>query len=264
VVRSLPRSGSEAALAAKAKGLPLVASFGPVAASGGYWVGAAADTIIAHPSTITGSIGIFGIVPTFEGSLRKLGIGADGITTTPLTGQPDVLRGLNEPTRNILQASVADGYRRFITLVSEARNMPPAEVEAIAEGRVWSGTQALERRLVDRFGSLDDAIAEAGRQAGIEGKPRAIFIEPAVSTFDRLLLELLGSAAPAPAVHAADALSRLVLASRAAALAEVEAAAAVARGPAVQVRCLACAAHAPPRGASGPGLLSQLLGKLVE
>lgn len=253
----------EAALAAKARGLPVVASFGPLAASGGYWVGAAADTIIAHPSTITGSIGIFGVIPVFDGTLDKLGVGADGVSTTPLTGQPDVLRGLNEPTRNIFQASVADGYRRFVGLVAEARKMPVAEVERVAEGRVWSGSQALELGLVDRFGALDDAIAEAGQRAGLEEKPRAIFIEPSLSPFETLLLELVGGAPQEPAAKAPDPLSRLVRASRAMAFAEVEAALAVASGPAIQAHCLACVGHAGPRTAAPRGRLADWVSRIL-
>ncbi|MFN7175439.1 MAG: signal peptide peptidase SppA [Thermaurantiacus sp.] len=253
----------EAALAARERGLPVVASFGPLAASGGYWVGAAADTIIAHPSTITGSIGIFGVIPIFDGTLDKLGVGADGVTTTPLTGQPDLLRGLNEPTRNIFQASVVDGYRRFIGLVAEARKMPVADVEAIAEGRVWSGSQALERGLIDRFGSLDDAVAEAGQRAGLDEKPRVIFVEPSLSPFETLLLELVGSSPQEPAARAPDLVSRLVRASRAAAMAELEAAIAVGSGPAIQAHCLSCAGHAPARGTAARGRFADWIQRIL-
>ncbi len=237
----------EAALAARASGKPLVASFGPVAASGGYWVATAAETIIAHPTSITGSIGVFGVIPTFSGTLDKLGIGADGVASTPFSGQPDVLRGLNDPARALLQAGVADVYRRFIGIVADARKLPQAEVETVAEGRVWSGTQALDRGLVDRFGALDDAVAEAGRLAGIEGTPRVVFVEPQPSPIERLLAEVLGSSGPPVATWPKDAFARLAIQSRTAALAQVQAAAALAAGPAIQVHCGVCAAFMVPR-----------------
>jgi protease-4 len=252
----------EAALAARAKGKPVVASFGPLAASGGYWVATAAETIIAHPTTITGSIGVFGVVPTFAGTLDKLGIGADGVATTPFTGQPDVLRGLNDPARALLQASVADVYRRFVRIVAEARKLPEPEVEAIAEGRVWSGTQALDRGLVDRFGSLEDAVAEAGRLAKLPDKPRTILVEPPVSPFERLLSQLLGSAEPQVPARASDAFARLALAGKASVLAQMQAATAMTAGPAVQAVCLSCLAHVQPRAAGTGGRAALLLERL--
>ena len=106
----------EALLVAKARKLPIVASFGPVAASGGYWVSTAADEVIAEPSTITGSIGVFAVIPSFNRLLDQVGIGADGVKSTPYTGAPDVLRGLSPDTRLLLQASVEDIYRRFTGL----------------------------------------------------------------------------------------------------------------------------------------------------
>lgn len=240
---------------ARARNKPVVASMGPVAASGGYWVAMGAEMIFAHPATITGSIGVFGILPTFERTLNEIGITSDGVGTTPFSGQPDLIGGLNAPVRAVIQGSVEDIYRQFLALVAEARQLPAAEVATIAEGRVWSGRRALELKLIDAFGGLDAAIAEAGKRGGIEGKPRVKMIrrEPG------LLAQLLGSIAGpgfspgiarqglAPSLSTADALSRQTLASRSRALAQVQSAIAVANGPTVQVHCLTCVAHTPVR-----------------
>lgn len=163
---------------AKAHGLPIVGSMGPVAASGGYWVSTAADMIFAQPSTITGSIGVFAIIPSFEGTLKTLHIGADGVKSTPYSGSPDVLAGLSPDTRTLLQASVEDIYRRFTGLVASARHLTPARVDQIGQGRVWAGTTALQLGLVDRMGGLDAAIAEARRRAKLPADSRVVDIEP--------------------------------------------------------------------------------------
>jgi protease-4 len=158
----------QAILDAKATGLPVVVSMGSVAASGGYWISMAADHVMAEPGTITGSIGVFGIVPSFQGSLQKMGIGADGIKTTPMSGEPDLFRGPSPEANRLIQMSVDDTYRRFLRLVSTARKLPVARVDRIAQGRVWDGGTARQLGLIDRFGSLDDAIAEAARRAKID------------------------------------------------------------------------------------------------
>jgi len=163
---------------AKARGLPIIASMGPVAASGGYWVSTAADMIYAQPSTITGSIGVFAIIPSFEGTLKDLHIGADGVKSTPYSGTPDVLTGLKPDTRALLQASVEDIYHRFTGLVATARHLTPARVNEIGQGRVWAGSTALQLGLVDRMGGLDAAIAEARRRAHLAADSRVEDIEP--------------------------------------------------------------------------------------
>ncbi len=174
-------------LAARAAGLPVVASFGPVAASGGYWLATAADAIYARPSTITGSIGVFAIIPTFERTLAKFGVTSDAIATTPFSGQPDVVGGLNAPTRQFLQAEVESTYGRFIDLVARSRHLAPAAVEQMAEGRVWSGRRALGLKLIDGFGDLDVAVAEAARRAQLPGRaPRTKEIRPDRSFLWRL------------------------------------------------------------------------------
>ena len=177
-----------ALLDAKASGLPIVASMGNVAASGGYWVSTAADRIIAEPSTITGSIGVFGILPSFENSLAKIGVTTDGIKTTPLSGEPDLAGGFSPEFDALAQAGVEDVYRRFVGLVAGARKMPPARVDQIAQGRVWDGGTAQQLGLVDGFGSLDDAIGEAAKLAGMDpAKARPVFIEQKPDYFTQML-----------------------------------------------------------------------------
>ncbi len=163
----------QAILEAKRQKLPIVVSMGGLAASGGYWVSTPADVIFAEPGTITGSIGIFGIIPTFENTLAKIGVTTDGVKTTPLTGQPDVLGGTTPMLDTILQAGIENGYRQFLTRVAESRHMTPEKVDTIAQGRVWDGGTAHQIGLVDRFGNLSDAIAEAARRAKLD-RPRCI------------------------------------------------------------------------------------------
>jgi protease-4 len=235
---------------ARARKLPVIASFGPVAASGGYWIGTGADMIFASPATITGSIGVFGVIPTFQGTLKELGISTDGVRTTPFSGQPDIVGGLNAPTRTLIQAGVEDIYQQFLVRVSTARKMPVAQVAPIAEGRVWSGRQAKELKLVDQYGDLQAAVREAGKRAGIKGEPRVKTMAPPTPFLVELLLSLEGgSTAPR------DALARAVTVSRLKAAAQVEAAVSVAMGPTVQAHCLTCMGYAIP-SRSGPAVSS--------
>lgn len=151
----------------KAAGKPVIASMGTYAASGGYWISASANEIWASPNTITGSIGIFGMFMSFEKALDKIGIHTDGVGTTDLAGI-SVTRPLNTDMANIFQASVNRGYKNFITMVAENRNMTPEAVDKIAQGRVWSGAQAQDNGLVDKLGNLDDAVAAAADRAGLK------------------------------------------------------------------------------------------------
>ncbi len=241
--------------------IPVVASFGDVAASGGYWVSTAADAVFAEPSTITGSIGVFAIIPSFEKTIAKLGITADGVRSTPYSGEPDVLRGLGSDTKALLQLSVEDIYRRFTSLVSQARHLPVARVDQIAQGRVWAGGTAHQLGLVDRFGDLNDAIAEAARRAKLDVKTaRVIEIEVKPSLQFQLLSQLIG---PRDGGGSEDAFARLARAGQDRLLSAFGEALAVARGPAIQVRCLACAAHLPPRTAD-PTLLRETLSALTR
>ena len=148
-------------------GKPLIVSMGGTAASGGYWIATAADEIWASPATVTGSIGVFSIVPTFETGLEKIGVYTDGVGTTPLS-RSDVLSPLSEAMSAVLQSSVENQYRKFLQLVADARGMNIEDVDMVAQGQVWTGTQAINRGLVDNLGTMDDAIEAAARLASID------------------------------------------------------------------------------------------------
>ena len=152
---------------AQAGGTPVVASMGSVAASGGYWISATADRIFAHQNTITGSIGIFAIIPTLENTLNEYGIFGDGVATTPLAGAVSIDRGIQPIYADLIQQVIQSGYDQFLAVVAEGRNMTPDAVNEIAQGRVWTGTKALELGLVDEIGGLDEAIQAAAELAAI-------------------------------------------------------------------------------------------------
>ena len=170
-------------------GKPLVVSMSSVAASGGYWIATAADEIFASPGTITGSIGIFGLYPTFEKSFQTLGLAADGIGTTDLAGSMTPGMALSPLAENILQLTLEDGYRRFIEIVAESRQLSLDAVNRIARGRVWSGLDAREIGLVDRLGTLEDAIEEAASRAGIDFYQTTL-IKRTLSPGEQLIQEL--------------------------------------------------------------------------
>ena len=152
---------------AQAAGIPVVASMGSVAASGGYWISATADRIFAHQNTITGSIGIFALIPTFEKVLNEYGVFGDGVATTPLAGAASIDRGIQPIYAGLIQQVIQSGYDQFLAVVAAGRNMTPEAVNEIAQGRVWTGTKALELGLVDEIGGLDEAIQAAAELAGI-------------------------------------------------------------------------------------------------
>lgn len=183
----------QALLAAKAKKLPVVVSMANVAASGGYWVSTPADRIFAEPETITGSIGVFGILPSFDQTLAKIGVNADGIKTTPLSGQPDVFGGINDEFNQLAQASVEDIYARFTGLVAKSRKQPIEKIRTIAEGRVWAGGTARQIGLVDQFGGLPDALAAAAKLAKIDGDYHARYFEEEPSEFSKMIASLTGA-----------------------------------------------------------------------
>ena len=174
-------------------GRPVVASFANVAASGGYWISATSDAIVAESATITGSIGIFGVIPTFEKSLSRLGVYTDGVGTTPLARGMDPLAGLSPQAQAIFQASVEFGYGQFVDLVARGRDMSKAEVEEVAQGRVWQGSKALELGLVDSLGDVNVALEKAAELASLAQwqaidlrqpvDPRSIFITELMDSF---------------------------------------------------------------------------------
>lgn len=157
----------QSVLDAKSQGLPVVVSMGSVAASGGYYIAADADQIWATPTTITGSIGVFAAFPTFERLLDKAGIGTDGVGTTPLAGTLRVDRALDPDLATSFRAAVDHTYRSFVDIVANGRSMTFEQVDAIAQGRVWSAEDALENGLVDALGGLDDAVEAAAQLAGL-------------------------------------------------------------------------------------------------
>ncbi|MDT8429750.1 MAG: signal peptide peptidase SppA [Pseudomonadales bacterium] len=159
-------------------GKPVVVSMGSTAASGGYWIATAADQVWASASTVTGSIGVIGMVPSFENTLAEIGISTDGVGTTPLSRGGDLLSGLSPEMADILQANVDDGYSRFLQLVADSRGMSIEQVDALAQGKVWSGARALELGLVDTLGELDQAVAAAAELAGLEDWQREEIFEP--------------------------------------------------------------------------------------
>ena len=179
-------------LALKASGKKLVVSMSDLAASGGYYIAAPADAIIASPNTLTGSIGVFGLFPTFNRSLQKLGVANDGAGTTPFSGLSS-LRPVPAAVDQVEQASVERTYEEFLNRVAGGRNRTRDQVDAIAQGRVWAGSQAQSIGLVDRFGSYQDALNEAAQRAGLGANYRVKRIEPDLSFGERLLFQLGGT-----------------------------------------------------------------------
>lgn len=238
---------------ARAKGLPVVVSMGNVAASGGYWITGSADKVFAEPSTVTGSIGVFGILPTFETVLAKYGVTTDGVKTTPLSGQPDILGGTNATTDALLQAGVDDIYTRFLALVSSSRKLPLAKVGEIAQGRVWDGGTARQLGLVDAFGSLDDAVADAARLAKISPENVSrVYLKKTPGFLAGLLGGDLGVSAPV----GADLFTRTMHRQQALLIAGLNDAKLLLDGPAIQVRCLECPPNILQRGPRSPSNLS--------
>jgi protease-4 len=162
-----------------------------VAASGGYYIAAAADEILASPATITGSIGIFAAFPTVNRTLDKLGISVDGVGTTPLSGQLRLDRPVGKEAAQLLQAIIERGYDEFLLRVAEGRKKTRAQVDAVAQGRVWSGQDAVQAGLVDKLGSVDDAIRSAAKRAGLaEGAYEIDYYEPEFSWAEELALRI--------------------------------------------------------------------------
>ncbi len=186
-------------VALKAAGKPVVVSMGDLAASGGYWISMNADRIYADPSTITGSIGIFGMIPNLSRSLDKIGVHTDGVGTTRFAGAFDITRPMDPAVGQVIQSVINKGYGDFTGKVADARNKPVEAVDEVARGRVWSGAQAKERGLVDAFGGLKDAVADAANRAKLGGpdKVRVRYIEKAATPFAQFLSGFAGSHAGA-------------------------------------------------------------------
>ncbi|BBC74243.1 signal peptide peptidase SppA [Altererythrobacter sp. B11] len=262
-------TGSEAIRRAilryKARNIPVAISMGNVAASGGYWVSTSGDRIFAEPETITGSIGIFATLPTFENTLAQIGVQADGVRTTPLSGQPDVIGGLTPEMEAVLQATVESGYRTFLSLVAKSRGITPQRADELGQGRVWDGGTARQLGLVDEFGDLDAALQWAARQARLkDGDWHAVYLADAPNPYAALLTSMLGTDSRQEEnadVFALFTRREALLAARA--LTEAEELLS-ARG--VQARCIACPAPVPtlaPAPGAGEGVLTGLLRKFL-
>jgi protease-4 len=235
----------QALLEAKRRNLPVVVSMGSVAASGGYWVSTPADFIYAEPSTITGSIGVFGILPSFEGTRAKLGLGADGVKTTPLSGEPDVLNGPSPEANQLLQTSVESIYARFLGIVAQSRKKTPQQIDQIAQGRVWDGGTARQLGLVDGFGSMEEAIAKAAELAKLGDERGVTYLERPLS-FREQLLDMLAQQERDEGATPTDGFAFIANGEvkLAQAMAELRS---VLTGPNIQVRCLECPGVAPVR-----------------
>ena len=160
---------------------------GDLAASGGYWISMNADRIYADPSTITGSIGIFGLIPTIPRTLEKIGVRTDGVGTTRIAGAFDITRPLAPEIGQVIQSVIDKGYRDFTGKVAQARNRSVAQIDAVARGRVWSGAQAKQRGLVDELGGLQAAIDDVAARAKL-GKAdayRVRYVEKMATPFER-------------------------------------------------------------------------------
>jgi protease IV len=181
--------------ALRKSGKPVVASMSTVAASGGYYIAMDADKIVAAPTTITGSIGVFAVIPTFQRTLDKIGVTNDGFGTTKLAGQTDLDRGLGPEAKAILQASVEHAYRTFVENVADARKRRPEEIDSLAQGRVWTGADAKAAGIVDSLGNIDEAISEAAKLAKLEDGYDVRWMEQELTWRDELVLSLRRTAA---------------------------------------------------------------------
>ncbi len=177
--------------AARAAGKPVVVSMGGMAASGGYWISTPANYIVANPSTLTGSIGIFGVITTVENSLDSIGVHTDGVSTSPLA-DVSITRALPPEAQQMMQLSIENGYKRFITLVADARHSTPEQIDKIARGHVWTGQDAKANGLVDSLGDFDDAVAKAAELAKVKQWHLEYYVDEP-TFFDKVMDNMSGS-----------------------------------------------------------------------
>ena len=243
---------------AKARGVPVAVSMANYAASGGYWVSTPANRIFAEPGTVTGSIGIFAVLPSFEKSLAAIGVKSDGVRTTPLSGQPDVLGGFTPEISAMLQSGIEAGYARFVGLVAKSRGKSFAEIDRIAQGRVWDGGTARQLGLVDQFGTLDDALGWVAGQARLgQGEWHPVYLGQNANPYASLLEKLSGpddSEAPE-----ADVFARLAQRQQARLFAALAMADHLMGAHGAQALCLACPAMPTPQPAPKLGWLQALV-----
>lgn len=226
---------------------PVVVSMGNMAASGGYWVSTPGQRVFAEPATITGSIGVFAVVTSFEKTLADFGVTSDGVRTTPLSGQPDLFGGFTPEVEALLQGSVESIYGKFLGVVGKARGKSPQQVDAIAQGRVWPGGEAQRIGLVDQMGGIDDALAHAAKLAGVgNGKWHADYLEAPEDPFSAMLESLSSGSQEEAAYDFASLVAARQKLQAGQALARLDSLFA-ARG--VQAYCLECAAEPDYRSA---------------
>jgi protease-4 len=173
----------------RAEGVPVVVSMGSVAASGGYWIAAETDRVLAMSTSITGSIGVWGVIPTIDRSLEKLGVYSDGVGTYDISSTMQIDRPLSEPAKAIIQSGVDNIYMRFLALVASGRDSTPDKIHEIAQGRVWTGNQAIDNGLIDEIGDLKDSIEVAALIAGIQDYTIA-YPRKEMTPFETLITEI--------------------------------------------------------------------------
>jgi protease-4 len=177
--------------AARAAGKPIVVSMGGMAASGGYWISTPANYIVASPNTLTGSIGIFGVINTVENSLDSIGVHTDGVATSPLADVA-VTKSLPPEVQQMMQLTIENGYKRFVNLVADSRKKTPEQIDAIAQGHVWTGQDAKANGLVDSLGDFDDAVAKAAELAKLKSW-HLVFWQDEPSMLDMVFNSVSGS-----------------------------------------------------------------------
>lgn len=177
----------------RAAGKPVVVSMGDVAASGGYWISMATDELMADAGTVTGSIGVFTLLPSADKALEKIGVHTGGVTTTWLAGAGDPRRPLDPRFAELLQSTINHVYADFTGKAAQARKTTPDKIDAVAQGRVWTGAQAKERGLVDTLGGYNDALKSAATRAQLGENPRVVIIQPEPGRAEQLLAWLNGS-----------------------------------------------------------------------
>ncbi|HVC29799.1 MAG TPA: signal peptide peptidase SppA, partial [Steroidobacteraceae bacterium] len=193
--------------ALRAAGKPVVVSMGDLAASGGYYISAPANQIWASPATLTGSIGIFAIIPTIDQTLSKIGVSVDGLGTTPLAGALSIDRPLSSQASELVQSQIDRGYQQFVDRVASGRRETPQQIDAIGQGRVWAGADARRIGLVDHLGTMEDAVKAAARLAKVR-KYQVEFIQPHLSWAEELFQHTQArAAASAVSLFHADAQS---------------------------------------------------------
>jgi protease IV len=238
--------------------IPVAVSFGNIAASGGYWVSMPGERIFAQPETITGSIGVFAVVPTFERAAARLGVTSDGYRTTELSGQPDFVGGFSPTMDTLLQTSISGTYKDFLSLVSKARRLPVERVDAIAQGQVWDGGTARQLGLVDEFGGLPDALAWAAAKAGAkDGEWHAVYLGEREANYDSLIRQLVaGDDAGGPSVQNGDLFAMTAMRSEHLGARITQDAERLLGTRGVQAFCMACPAsvlsQAAPRAVTTP------------